>query len=395
MNLTQRLHCKPSGWLLESPFEPYVDTFTHYLIGQRYSANTITTYLGSMAHFARWFSQRGLSIRQIDEAIVDQFLDRHLPRCNCTHPVRKSRHVLSATLGTLLSVLRAAGVIAEPAVGMTPVDEELRRFNEHMNHVRGLALKTRSLCLRIVQRFLLERFGRRPVVISRVKPEAVRQFVAKQSEQYKTPTSLGVLISALRGYFRYRTTCGDQVHGLIGVLSYPANWRLASLPKALSGAEVERLLGALGHNGPAARRGDAIVRCALDLGLRSIEIAQLGLDDIDWRASTVTLRNTKSRRVDVLPLPATMGRAIADYLKFERPQTSNRAVFVRNVAPRDQPIGPDLVRKTIRQAYARAGLPYTRAHLLRHTMASRLLEGGAVRSKKWPMCYVTARSTRR
>jgi site-specific recombinase XerD len=52
-------------------------------------------------------------------------------------------------------------------------------------------------------------------------------------------------------------------------------------------------------------------------------------------------------------------------------------VFVRHVAPRDQPIGPDLVRKAIRQAYARAGLPYTRAHLLRHTMASRLLEGGS------------------
>ena len=377
MNLTQRLRCKPSGWLLESPFEPYVDTFTHYLIGQRYSANTITSYLGGMAHFARWFSQRGLSISQIDEAVVDQFLDRHLPRCNCASPVRKSRHELSATLSTLLSVLRADGVIAEPAVGLTPVDEELRRFDKHMDHVRGLAPKTRRLCLRIVQRFLLERFGRRPVVISRIKPEAVRQFVAKQSERYKTPTSIGALISALRGSFRFRTTCGDQVHGLTGVLSYPANWRLASLPKALSGAEVERLLGALGHDGPAARRGDAIVRCALDLGLRSIEIAQLGLDDIDWHAGTVTLRNTKSRRVDVLPLPATTGRAIADYLKFERPQTSNRAVFVRNGAPRDQPIGPDLVRKTIRQAYARAGLPYTRAHLLRHTMASRLLESGS------------------
>ena len=37
----------------------------------------------------------------------------------------------------------------------------------------------------------------------------------------------------------------------------------------------------------------------------------------------------------------------------------------------------DWTRKAIRQAYVRAGLPYTRVHLLRHTMASRLLEGGS------------------
>lgn len=50
---------------------------------------------------------------------------------------------------------------------------------------------------------------------------------------------------------------------------------------------------------------------------------------------------------------------------------------MRHIAPRNEPIGPDLVRKAIRQAYARAGLPYTGSHLLRHTMASRLLESGS------------------
>src|SRR5256885_8754721 len=43
----------------------------------------------------------------------------------------------------------------------------------------------------------------------------------------------------------------------------------------------------------------------------------------------------------------------------------------------DEPIGANLVRKTIRQAYRRAGLPYTRSHLLRHTIARRLLDGGS------------------
>ena len=160
-------------------------------------------------------------------------------------------------------------------------------------------------------------------------------------------------------------------------MNFPANWQLASLPKALSNEELEHLLGVLGDPNQSSRRDDAIVRCALDLGLRIGEVAKLGLDDIDWRAGTIKLRKTKSRREDVLPLPETTGRAIADYLKFERPQTTNRAVFVRRIAPRDQAIGPDLIRKVIRQMYGRAGLPYTRAHLLRHTMASRLLEGGS------------------
>ena len=126
--------------------------------------------------------------------------------------------------------------------------------------------------------------------------------------------------------------------------------------KALSDAEVQRLVDSLGWEGPSARRADAMVRLALDLGLRRGEIARLALEDIDWRAGTIRLRRTKGGREDVLPLPETTGRAIADYL-----------VIARGLLPAD----------TIRQAYARAGLPYAGAHLLRHTMASRLLVGGS------------------
>jgi site-specific recombinase XerD len=46
------------------------------------------------------------------------------------------------------------------------------------------------------------------------------------------------------------------------------------------------------------------------------------------------------------------------------------------VAPLDEPIRPDVVRNTVRQAYLRCGLSYTRVHILRHTLARRLLETG-------------------
>ena len=364
-------------WLAQGPLAPHVDTFKRYLTERGYATNTFANCVGAIAHFAQWLHGRRLRVARINETVVVEFLDDHLPRCHCTGPVQRDRRALSAALGHLLVVLRAQGVVAPPRLHRTPVDEELLCYDEYMDHVRGLAPKTREMALRIVGRLLASRFGDGVIDLTAVRPDHVRRFFAQQAKLYSKPVNSGAVVAALRGYFRYRASLGDAVHGLIGAVSYPANWQLASLPKSLSAEEVEQLISSLGKPGRSLRRADAIVRCALDLGLRSGEVARLSLDDIDWRAGTIVLRHTKGRRTDVLPLPAATAKAIAAYLTYERPKTRNRAVFVRHVAPRDQPVGPDCIRKTIRQAFERAGLPYTRSHLLRHTMASRLLAGGS------------------
>ena len=364
-------------WLAKEPLAPHIDAYMQFLANRDYAANTFSNYLGVVSHFAQWMHSRRLRLQRIDEGLVAQFLDKHLPRCHCSGPVQRDRRTLSAALGHLLAVLRARGAIAPAPLSSTPVDEELRRYDAYMEHVRGLAPKTREIALRIVGRLLTSRFGDAAIDITAIEPDQVRDFFAQQAKLYSKPASAGTVIASLRGYFRYRVSLGDAVQGLIGVLFYPANWQLSSLPKTLTAEEVEQLAGALGKPGRSLRRADAIVRCALDLGLRSGEVAHISLDDIDWRAGTITLRHTKGRREDVLPLPATTGAAIAAYLEHERPKTRNRAVFVRHHTPRGEPVGSDLVRKAIRQAFARAGLPYTRSHLLRHTMANRLLAGGA------------------
>jgi integrase len=274
-------------------------------------------------------------------------------------------------------VLREQGAIAQPAPAAGPIADELRRYDEYMRDVRGLAEGTRCDRLRIVQRLMLQKFAGRPVVVAELQPADVRQFIAEQLELRGTPSNAAALAAALRAYFRYRTTCGDRVHRLAGVISSPAHWSLASLPRALSAAEVDRLLGSFTAALPSPRRGYAIVRCALDLGLRSSELAKLTLTDIDWRNGTVTLKRTKSRRQDILPLPAVTGRALADYVRHERPPTTNPAVFVRHLAPRDLPIGVDAIRRVIRDAYRRIGLTHSRTHALRHTLACRLLEHGS------------------
>lgn len=118
--------------------------------------------------------------------------------------------------------------------------------------------------------------------------------------------------------------------------------------------------------------GDRVV----DLGLRSSEAIALELDDIDWLRGTVCIRKSKSRRVDVLPLPQVTGAAIADYLRSERPRTRSRRVFVRHVAPVDEPVTASVVRRAVCEACRRAGLPYTHVHILRDTLARRLLDTG-------------------
>ena len=80
---------------------------------------------------------------------------------------------------------------------------------------------------------------------------------------------------------------------------------------------------------PSRLRFYAIVRCLVDLGLRSREVINLGLDDIGWAAGILRIVKCKSRRVDVMHLPQATGSAIAAYLRSVRPQTANRRVFVR------------------------------------------------------------------
>jgi len=210
---------------------------------------------------------------------------------------------------------------------------------------------------------------------NRLDPAVVRRFIMDHADSWSAG-SLHVIAGAVRGYLRFRTSQGDRTEAVLAAVPSIAQWRLAVLPEVPSEAEVEQLLRSFDQPFPSHRRAYAMMRCLVDLGLRSSEVVGLRLDDIDWRAGMVRLAKPKSRRTDVLPLPRETGRTISSYIVSERPQTANRAVFVRHVAPYDQPIGTGVVQRVMREAYRRCGLRYSRVHILRHSVASRLLSAG-------------------
>jgi integrase/recombinase XerC len=274
-------------------------------------------------------------------------------------------------------VLRTGNVVAKPSLPRGYIEEELRDFDAYLQGARGLSAGTRTDYQRVVRQFLAWRFDRRPVAICVIKPAQIKTFIAAKLKVRPSSAIAASVACALRAYLRYRAGCGDAVLALHGAILSPAHWNLSTLPRSLSTQEIERVLAAFPATLPDYRRGYAIVRCALDLGLRIGEITHLKLNDIDWRNGTLTLRQNKSRREHILPLPVATGRAIANYVRYERPSTTNPAVFVRHVAPRDVPLSVDGVHKVIRNAYQRAGLKHGRSHALRHSLARRMVENGS------------------
>ncbi|KWR84610.1 hypothetical protein RM96_27830 [Cupriavidus sp. IDO] len=106
-------------------------------------------------------------------------------------------------------------------------------------------------------------------------------------------------------------------------------------------------------------------------------MAHLQLNDVDWRAGTLSIHG-KGKRVDILPLPRSTGQAIADYLRHDRPTTTRRELFVRHRPPVNAAAGLDIVRNA---GYAAKRCDLQQrirgTHIFRRTAACRMVQGGA------------------
>jgi integrase/recombinase XerD len=187
--------------------------------------------------------------------------------------------------------------------------------------------------------------------------------------------SAKAMVTALRSLLRFLHVTGRAPGPLTGAVPAVANWRLAGLPRTLSGEQVEALIEGCDTDTAVGVRDRALLVMLARLGLRTAEAAALRLEDVDWRSGQILIRG-KGNRVEKLPLPQTVGEALAEYLTTTRPRCASRSVFltVRGRPPR--PLTAMAVRQIVAQACGRAGLPRLGAHRLRHTLASDLLRAG-------------------
>jgi integrase/recombinase XerD len=179
----------------------------------------------------------------------------------------------------------------------------------------------------------------------------------------------------LRSFLQFLHLEGAITTSLVAAVPSVAGWRLASLPKPVEAADVQRLLASCDRRTAAGARDFAILTMLARLGLRTGEVAALRLDDLDWRLGEITIHG-KGPRIDRLPVPTDVGAAIAAYLRRGRPSsTQDRAVFLRVMAPH-RALGPTGVTHVVAAAAQRVGLGPIHAHRLRHFVAAQTLRAG-------------------
>lgn len=345
----------------------HVEGYQSFLLGLGYTPGTVRGLLKTLGHLGRWMEQAGLSPTDLDEGRILEFLAvRRASGCR-RMPYRRE-------LRLLLDYLVAERVIS-PAVQppSTPTDDLVNAYVGWLASERGLAVATVLRYQRTARRFLTQRAVGTGGPLSGLTGVEVNAFLLAECGRCSVGAAKG-RVAEVRSLLRY-----GYLHGLLDTrlaeaVPPVAGWHHTGIPKSVSTDDVAALVASCDRSSAVGCRNYAILLLVSRLGLRSVEVARLRLDDIDWRRGELTIRG-KGGQLGRLPLPVDVGESLAAYLSTRRPPTGLREVFVTARAPRAA-IRADLVGDVVKRACRRAGLPVVGPHRLRHGLATDLLAHG-------------------
>ncbi len=363
--------------LERSLYKKLFEDYSAFLISKGYVINTSQAYLNNVEHFTNWLSSNKNIRLQITAETVYNFINKHLPVCSCAPPKPCHIKIVRAALRLLLQ-MRGINRSNCNAPLNHYLETIIKEYDTHLDEVAGLAEATRFYHRRYAHEFLISIFKFKKPNFERLAIPIIVNYITQVSKKYKK-SSLCVLIDSLRRFLRFLQFTGNIDPCLINSLPRIRKWKLATIPTCLQDIEIERIISVFDRKIAIGKRDYAITRCFTDLGLRCGEVASLQLNNIDWRSGALHLPKNKVRREDVLPLTKPLIRALIDYLRYGRPRTDSRSVFVHHRAPFGCAVAPETIRGVIRRAYKKAGLPptLTGTHILRRTLATKLLNNGS------------------
>jgi integrase/recombinase XerD len=339
---------------VSGPLGKLVPAFAAWLMNQGYTDLSAANQLRLVAHLSRWLADHSLDVEDLTPKLLDQYLRLRRRTRTCWRS-RKG-------LAPLLEHLGLSDTLAHPIPNRSAL---LERYREHLVADRGLSTGVRTLYETVAAEFLE---GRQPSRLCRADVSSFVRLGARRSN------FVGRL-TALRSILRFLLLAGEISAPLAAAVPSAPGWRLASLPKSLSPAQVSAVLKSCDRRTTTGCRDFAVVLLMLRLGLRACEVAALTLDDVDWADGEMVVRG-KGGILSRMPLPLDVGQALVAYLRHRGRLEITRALFLCVRAPR-RAMEVAAVRAVAGSALRRAGVPVGGGHRLRHTAATLMLRRGS------------------
>lgn len=201
----------------------------------------------------------------------------------------------------------------------------------------------------------------------------LRSFIADLSRSGLSPSSVGRIISAVRGFYKFLLLDGHIKKHPAEDLDTPKKGFY--LPKFMTEDEVERLLSQPDVSQEIGLRDRAILEMMYASGLRVSEAANLKIDDVDIDAGILTCKG-KGNKQRKVPL----GNSAIEWLKShlarrkKREHIEFRNLFVTSLG---KPINRQIIFNFIKEYAEKAELEDVSPHTLRHSFATHLLQNGA------------------
>ena len=204
----------------------------------------------------------------------------------------------------------------------------------------------------------------------------IGRYLAEGRAEGLSGATLARRLSAIRAFYRHEQLIGARHDNPAAALAPPK--RIRRLPRTLSPAEAERLIEAALGTTPRALRDHALVELLYGAGLRVSEA--VGLDRTAVNGQDRLIRCIgKGDKERVVPIGRRAADALSRYLARGRPHLDRRHRPELFLNAQGGPLTRAGVFLILRRLAAKAGLEPERIHphLLRHSFATHLLEGGA------------------
>jgi site-specific recombinase XerD len=193
----------------------------------------------------------------------------------------------------------------------------------------------------------------------------------------KHPTLVAGSLETLRGFFKYANNEGMIVTDPAVLVPKYKYTKQPKLPSFYSPDEIEKMIGCIDRSRPIGKRNHAVVLLAARLGLRASDIANLKFENLHWDRNLIILNQVKTVQQIELPILPEVGNAIIDYVKYGRPKSDLRSVFLIANSSYNA-LTSCSITGIVHSYFVEAGIDISKRkhgpHALRHSLASILLE---------------------